>query len=520
MGSKSVKTKRENGKRVVEYYDEGRNKTKTHVDGEVAWRNNNPGNIKWDGKRNQEFFKDKLGAIGSDGTFAVFPSRDDGLGAKTKLMKVDGKYKGKTISEAMNLYAPSSENDTKAYLEFIKQKSGVDISKKVDDLSPEEYEKFMGAIREYESSGPEKGKGTVIEHGGKDAQATPAADLSTLRPEPRPQMGGQEAPATTDGEAKAADRPAEAESQKEQKGSEVPADPRAASLVQMASAPIADAGRAAVLKPVETLTESEMKDMIDTAQSGFRGWRSGDPLKSHLYEKVQDWHVNVYGDGPQATDGGKPIEPTPIRPVAEQPSPHTTPQGEDLWQATGRIGQKVADAGAQDGFDDAVKGLQRGLNILNQANPLPQRSPAYAPYTTLGPVDEDGKYGPQTDFALKHVAGRLGVPKVEEAFALGRFNTFARNAQRNGNPEGLEDKTHAVFGPLFRDPANAKAPKVEGGVLQETLNDIGPKHHDDWEPLKVDSWIGPKTTDAFGKVLKAEDADTITGMFGRGLGLL
>lgn len=110
MGSKSVKTRRENGKRVVEYYDEDGNKTKTHVDGEVAWRNNNPGNIKWGGKRNPEFFKDKPGAVGSDGTFAVFPSREDGLGAKTKLMKVDGKYKGKTISEAMNLYAPPPRN--------------------------------------------------------------------------------------------------------------------------------------------------------------------------------------------------------------------------------------------------------------------------------------------------------------------------------------------------------------------------------------------------------------------------
>lgn len=518
MASKSAKSGRHNGQRAVEYYDDGGNKKATHVGGEPAWRNNNPGNLKW-----SPFTRDKLGAIGTDGTFAIFPSWEAGEEAKRNLMKLSGRYKGKTIAEAMEIYAPRSENNTDAYLKFIKQKSGVDLSRKVDGLTPEEYEKFMGAIREYESSagrGSEKGKGTVIEHGGKDAQATPAADLSTLRPEPRPQMGGQEAPATTDGEAKAADRPAEPESQEEQKGSEAPTDPRAASLVQMASAPIADAGRAAVLKPVETLTEPEMKDMIDTAQSGFRGWRSGDPLKSYLYEKVQDWHVNVYGDGPQADDGGKPIEPTPIRPVTEQPSPHTTPQGEDLWQATGRIGQKVADAGAQDGFDDAVKGLQRGLNILNQANPLPQRSPAYAPYTKLGPVDEDGKYGPQTDFALKQVTARLGAPKVEEAFALGRFNTFARNAQRNGTPEGLEGKTHSIFGPLFRNPADSKAPKIEGGVLQETLNDFGPKHHDDWEPLKVDNWIGPKTTDAFGKVLKAEDADTITGMFGRGLGLL
>ncbi|MEW5726572.1 MAG: hypothetical protein AB1918_01985, partial [Pseudomonadota bacterium] len=107
----------------------------------------------------------------------------------------------------------------------------------------------------------------------------------------------------------------------------------------------------------------------------------------------------------------------------------------------------------------------------------------------------------------------------EEAFALGRFNTFARNAQRNGSADGLEARTHAIFGPLFRSP-DAKAPKVEGGVLQETLNTIGPRHHDDWEPLKVDNWIGPKTTDAFGRVLKAEDPDEVTTAFGRGLGLV
>lgn len=64
MGNESVKTKHENGKRFVEYYDERGQKTKTHIDGEVAWRNNNPGNIKWDGKNNSVFFTKNLGAIG------------------------------------------------------------------------------------------------------------------------------------------------------------------------------------------------------------------------------------------------------------------------------------------------------------------------------------------------------------------------------------------------------------------------------------------------------------------------
>ncbi|MBF0327294.1 MAG: hypothetical protein HQL42_19840 [Alphaproteobacteria bacterium] len=305
-----------------------------------------------------------------------------------------------------------------------------------------------------------------------------------------------------------------------QDASEPPADPQVAAMVEMASKPVDNPGRAALLKPVENLTQPEMMDMINHAQGDYRGWRSGDPLKYHTYEKVQDWHAAMYGDGPQQYDGGKPIEPTPIRPIPEQPSPHVTPQGGDLWQATAKIGQQVADAAGTDGYAQAVTGLQRGLNMLNQANPLPKRSPAYAPYTGLGPVDEDGKYGPQTDFALKHATARLGSAKVEEGLALGRFNTFARDAQRNGNPDGLEDKTHSIFGPLFRGSGDDKSPKVEGGVLQETLNDLGSRKRDDWEPLKVDNWIGPKTTQAFGTVLADEDADSLTRSFGRGLGLL
>lgn len=285
-------------------------------------------------------------------------------------------------------------------------------------------------------------------------------------------------------------------------------------MTGMSAARLSNPGRMALLKPVEKLTQPEMVDMIASAQGDYRGWRSGEPMKAHTYERVQDWHVAMYGDGPQGNDGGKPVDPQPIRPIPETPSPHTTPQGEDLWQATGRIGQKVGEAAQADGTANAVKSLQRGLNMLNGANPLPDRSPAYGPATKLGPIAEDGAYGPQTDFALKQATARLGRNKVEDGFALGRFNTFARTAQQSGNADGLEAATHGAFGPLFQTP------KVEAGVLQETLNDLGAQAHDDWEPLKVDNWIGPKTTEAFGKVLKSADADSMTTAFGRGLGLL
>ncbi|MEW5728188.1 MAG: LysM domain-containing protein [Pseudomonadota bacterium] len=297
------------------------------------------------------------------------------------------------------------------------------------------------------------------------------------------------------------------------------ADPRAAAIAEMAKAPLSNPGEAALVKPHQTWTEAEMKDVLGHAQTGFRGWRSGDPMKAVAYERVQDWHTFAYGDDEQRTDGGKPVEPTLKVALPDQPTPARTPQGEDLYQAAGRIGQRVAAAAGLDGMGDAVKGLQRGLNLLGQ-QPMPARSPAWGPATKPAPLVEDGRYGPKTDFALKHAVSRFGPAKVDDALAMGRFNTFARQAQSTGNVEGLEKKTHAIFGPLFRDSRKEEGAKVEGGVLQETLNQIGGRRYDDWQPLKVDNWIGPKTTAAFGRVLRDEDADSVTSAFGKSLGLL
>ncbi len=297
-------------------------------------------------------------------------------------------------------------------------------------------------------------------------------------------------------------------------------DPRVESMLELMNSPVSNPGLAALLKPVENLTESEMRDLINSAQTDYRGWKSGDPLKAHTYEKAQDWHVAMYGDGPQQYDGGKAIVPAPIRPIPEQSTSPVTPDGNDLGQAVAGLGRTIAAAAQNDGFERMVQGLQQGLNLLNQHNPLPPRSPAYGPYTKLDPVKVDGVYGPRTDFALKQATARLGANKVEDALALGRFNDFARNAQKNRNPDGLENATRAAFAGLFRDPKDARAPKVENGVLQDTLNALGSRARNDWQPLKVDDWIGPKTIAAFGQVLEKDDADSLTTAFGRGLGLL
>lgn len=295
-------------------------------------------------------------------------------------------------------------------------------------------------------------------------------------------------------------------------------DPRTESMLAMAKAPIDHPGLAPLVKDTALWTEGEMKDVLNHAQAGFTGWRSGDPLKAHAYERVQDWHVGIYGDGPQVHDGGKPVEPRPLRPIPGQPAPARTPEGEDLFAASARIAGTVADAAGAEGHERAVKALQGGLNWMNEARPQRDRSPAYGPYTPQAPLAEDGDYGPKTDFALKQALGRHGADRVDEAFALGRFGQFARQAQSRRDPSGLDQAVHGAFGPLFR--SGDQGPKVEAGVLQKTLNDLGAERFDDWQALKVDDWIGPKTTAAFGRLLEAEDADTVTRRTGRNLGFL
>ena len=108
-------------------------------------------------------------------------------------------------------------------------------------------------------------------------------------------------------------------------------DPDLTALLNRIAAPLPDLGTAAFLKPLQDITESEMKAMINTAQTAFRGWRYGDPLKARLYERVQEWFEDVYGD-----------QATPRRPIQEQAAINTTPDGQDLWQASAGIGQVLA----------------------------------------------------------------------------------------------------------------------------------------------------------------------------------
>ena len=92
-----------------------------HVGGSLAWRANNPGNLRE--------AANKIGLVpGAKGTFAVFANLDDGHAAQRALYL--DKYGSMKVLDAINKLTPPSENDTVQYLADLKR-AGVDLDKDV-----------------------------------------------------------------------------------------------------------------------------------------------------------------------------------------------------------------------------------------------------------------------------------------------------------------------------------------------------------------------------------------------------
>lgn len=115
---------------IVEVLDAGQGWTKVRdsegnvfkLEGSRNWRNNNPGNIEYGD------FARSLGAVGTDGRFAVFPSYDAGRQAKEQLIFSSPSYKNLTLEQAISRYAPPNENNTRSYINQIVRSSGVPAS--------------------------------------------------------------------------------------------------------------------------------------------------------------------------------------------------------------------------------------------------------------------------------------------------------------------------------------------------------------------------------------------------------
>lgn len=129
------------GRDVVYTTADGRRVRRTG--GTRAWRNMNPGNIRY-----SEFSRN-AGAIGQAGGFAVFPDEETGTRAISLLLRGQS-YNNLTIARAITRYAPPSENNTAAYHRRIQQITGLNINRRISDLSDGELSRVVDAIRAIE----------------------------------------------------------------------------------------------------------------------------------------------------------------------------------------------------------------------------------------------------------------------------------------------------------------------------------------------------------------------------------
>ncbi|TPJ52715.1 hypothetical protein [Mesorhizobium sp. B2-6-4] len=117
-------------------------------EGARNWRNNNPGNIEYGPLARS------MGAVGTDGRFAVFPTLEAGRAAKEKLLFDGPGYRGKTLAGAISRWAPPSENDTPAYIGAMASAAGVSPDTPLSAFSPEQRSRALVAMEHIEGFRP------------------------------------------------------------------------------------------------------------------------------------------------------------------------------------------------------------------------------------------------------------------------------------------------------------------------------------------------------------------------------
>lgn len=135
--------------------------------GSLAWRNNNPGNIR------AGRFAEAHGAFPgkSNKGFAIFASEEEGFAAIIDLLK-EPLYASKTVQEAIRTYAPAADNnDPVAYAAYVQNMTGVAATAVLNTLSDAELQGIAGAIKKME--------GTIVgtSVARQDPQLPPAARL-------------------------------------------------------------------------------------------------------------------------------------------------------------------------------------------------------------------------------------------------------------------------------------------------------------------------------------------------------
>jgi len=274
-----------------------------------------------------------------------------------------------------------------------------------------------------------------------------------------------------------------------------------------------------MVKDGADLTKGELRQIMAKRNRLPEG-----PEKDQLNALEKEHFSAVYGNAPVEQDAiGRTIEPKAKRTVAEQPVPAKTSSGDNLNDALKELGERIVADKSGDNKTRIAQALQVGLNLAlrnAQEKQQPQNQPKRP--SLFNALKVDGIVGPKTRQATRAILAKTQPGTVEEGLALGQFKKIVDEGRRRPvEPEALRQSISKIFGPLFRGPEKA-APKVshEGVGLQLALNKFGENDNgeDRFTPLKEDGFIGPKTADAFGKVMKVSNPDDFLSRLGERLG--
>lgn len=137
-GAKPAPAKPARQERQTEYGDY------VKVGGNRAWRNNNPGNLKFQ----KGGFAERHGATGRDKDgFAIFPTEESGMAAQNALWRTKT-YQGLTIDQAVERWASTSPaKEKQEYKAKLSKAAGVTQDTRISDLSDEQIAKMTAIQR-------------------------------------------------------------------------------------------------------------------------------------------------------------------------------------------------------------------------------------------------------------------------------------------------------------------------------------------------------------------------------------
>ncbi|WP_129991830.1 hypothetical protein [Rahnella sp. CFA14(1/10)] len=124
-------------------------------------RNNNPGNL-----------RSAPNAVASDGGFPIFSNPNDGLAAMSRQLQLYGSRGNDTPYGIIRTYAPSSENDSQAYINAVTKDTGFGAHEKLDLSDPATLKRLMTAMIRHEN-GSQPYSETDIDNGINTSMTDP-----------------------------------------------------------------------------------------------------------------------------------------------------------------------------------------------------------------------------------------------------------------------------------------------------------------------------------------------------------